>query len=214
MSFPRDVSALIISKCRDYNITLNSAYHTFFQVALSRLLCRRHLRGEISDEEWEYRKRQPMLCVGLVNLRPYCDRDWFNKGGSGEVGLIFSFYQHILPFMPLGAIANKNTDHLELVDGAPLFQDLMSFDRFLLRCASMRSKCETLFRNPRFLDICIAAHSDPLETIAARAASWRQAGERSMTTAEAHRLLSYKAPGPVFSHRGASLGDVSGCILI
>ncbi|KAG9311877.1 hypothetical protein JVU11DRAFT_8132 [Chiua virens] len=57
VSFPPDISATIFFHCRRHSITLNSAYHTFSQVALSRLSCRRYMRGEISEEEWEYRKR-------------------------------------------------------------------------------------------------------------------------------------------------------------
>lgn len=166
------------------------------------------MRGEISEEEWEYRKRQPMLFIGPVNLRPYWNH-WFQNGGSGEVGLNASFYHHVLPFMPLGAMASKNIDHLELVDGAPLFQDLMSFDRFLLRCERMKLENEKLFRNPLFLEICIAAHSDTLEPNAKRAATWRQAGERVVPSAEAQQPIQLQASGPVFTQRGASLGDVS-----
>ncbi|KAH0825745.1 hypothetical protein J3R83DRAFT_9918, partial [Lanmaoa asiatica] len=206
VSFPRDVSALILSNCRRHNITLNAAYHALSQVAHSRLLCRRYLRGEIPEEEWEYRKRQPMLFGGVVNLRPYWD-DWFHNGGSGEVGLnIGSYVHHVLPFMPLGAMASKNIDHLELVDGAPLFQDLMSFDRFLLRCEWVRLESEKLSRSPWFLEICVATHNNALEGNAMRAATWRRAGERVVLSAEAQQPVP--SQGPVFAQRGSNLGDM------
>ena len=150
-----------------------------------------------------------MLFVGLVNLRPYWDQKWFQNGGSGEVGLNFSFYQHVLPFMPLGAMASKNIGNLELVDSAPRFQDLMSFDRFLLRCEWIRLKSKKLFRNPRFLEICIATHSYALEANATRAANWRRAGERVIPSAEDQQPVLLQAPGPIFTQRGSTLGDVS-----
>ncbi|KAG9311988.1 hypothetical protein JVU11DRAFT_7259 [Chiua virens] len=207
ISFPPDISAIILSNCRRHNITFNSAYHVFSQVAISRLLCRRYLRGEISEGEWEYRKRQPMLFIGLVNLRSHFDPDWFCNGGSGEIGLNFSFHQHVLPFMPLGAMANKK-DELELINGAPRFQDLMSFGRFLLRCEWVKSRGEKLFRNPRFLEICIATHNSALETNKSKAANWRRSGERARSSAEALEPLPLENLGPVFTQRGSSLGNM------
>ncbi|KAG8221372.1 hypothetical protein J3R82DRAFT_1547 [Butyriboletus roseoflavus] len=208
ISFPRDVSALILSNCRHHNITLNSAYHALSQVAISRLLCRRYLTGEILEEEWEYRKRQPMLFTGLVNLRPHWDKDWFKSGGSGEVGLNFGFYQHVLPFMPLGTITGKHAHKLELVDGAPLFEDLMSFDRFFLRCGILKRRIEELFRHPRFLDISIAGHSDQLILNKGAALAWRRAGKRVMMIAGGEQPLPMQDPGPTFAHGGSTLGDM------
>lgn len=154
-----------------------------------------------------------MLFIGPLNLRPYWD-DWFRSGGSGEVGFNAGCCYHVLPFMPLGAMASKNIDHLELVDGAPLFRDLMSFDRFLLRCERMKLESQKQFRNPLFLEICIAAHSDMLEPNAKRAAIWRQAGERVVPSTEPQQPTPLQAPGPVFTQRGASLGNVSVGIMV
>ena len=207
VSFPRNVSIIILSNCRRHNVTLNSAYHVLSQVALSRVLIRRYLRGEISEEEWEYRKRQPMLFLGLVNLRPYWNWDWFQNGGSGEVGPNFSFYKHVPPFMPLGAIASKNRYDRELVGGAPHFQDLMSFGLFLLRCAWLESKIEKLFQHPLFLEICIATHSSALEGNVMRAKNWGR--EQAAPSIGDQQPTPLQAPGPIVTHHGSSLGNVS-----
>ncbi|KAF9240391.1 hypothetical protein BU15DRAFT_61411 [Melanogaster broomeanus] len=177
IGFSRELSALILSNCQRHNVTLNSAYYVLSQVALSRLLCRRYLRGEISEEEWEYRKREPMFFAGPLNLRPYQDQDWFEKGGLGEVGLNVSAFRYILPFMPLGAMSGKDAGNLELLDGAPLFEDLMSFNRFLLRCEVLSSQAQKLFGHPRFVDICVAEHNVRQDMAKAAALTWRGTGE-------------------------------------
>ncbi|KIJ65776.1 hypothetical protein HYDPIDRAFT_27009 [Hydnomerulius pinastri MD-312] len=212
ISFSREVSALILSNCRSHNITLNSAYYALSQVALARVLCRRYLRGEISEEEWEYRKREPMHFNGPLNLRPYQDQDWFEKGGSGDVGLNISFFQYILPFMPLGAMSRKDAGNLELVDGAPLFQDLMSFDRFLLRCEVVRVQAEKLFNHPRFVDICVAGHGDRLEATKAVGLTWRRMGERVTVDPEAQRSVPVQSLGPLLTQAGSSLGNMDSMI--
>ncbi|KAG1871834.1 hypothetical protein DFJ58DRAFT_903936 [Suillus subalutaceus] len=84
--FSRAVSSTILTNCHRLGISMNSAYYALSQVAMARVLCRRYLRGQISEEEWEYRKRQPMYVLGPINLRPYQDKDWFETGGSGDVG--------------------------------------------------------------------------------------------------------------------------------
>ncbi|KAF9234532.1 hypothetical protein BU15DRAFT_78955 [Melanogaster broomeanus] len=114
IGFSRELSALILSNCQRHNVTLNSAYYVLSQ----------------------YRKREPMFFAGPLNLRPYQDRDWFEKGGLGEVGLNVSAFRYILPFMPLWCNVWEDAGNLELLDGAPLFEDLMPFigSSFGVRC--------------------------------------------------------------------------------
>ncbi|KAF8839253.1 hypothetical protein BDN67DRAFT_1012435 [Paxillus ammoniavirescens] len=85
-SFYRELSAIIHCNCRRHNITLSCGAGI----------------SEISDEEWEYWKREQMFFTGPPNLRPYQDPDWFEKGKSGEGVLNVSFFRYISPFTPLG----------------------------------------------------------------------------------------------------------------
>lgn len=101
--FSPEISKVIVDNCRRLGITFNYAYFVLTQVAMTRVLCRRYLRGEIGEKEWEYRKRQPMHIWGPLNLRPYMDQQWYKNGGAGEVGLNVGYLHCILPFMPLGS---------------------------------------------------------------------------------------------------------------
>jgi len=174
---------------------------------MARVLCRRYLRGQISEEEWEYRKRQPMHIAGPLNLRPYLNQDWFETGGSGDVGINVSFFWYSLPFMPLGEMSRGGASKLELVDGAPHFPALMSFDRFLLRCANIRAQSQKTFKHPRFVDICTAGH----DRTAAREAAlkWREKG-RAVFADDGRPSRSVQSLNPIVTQLGSTLGNVSG----
>lgn len=203
---------MILSNCRHYGITLTCASYALSQVVLSRVICRRYLKGEISQEEWEYRIREPMFFNGPLNLRPYLDQDWFQHGGSGEVGLNASFAQYILPFMPLGAMRSKDVIRtLEMVDGAPHFPELMSFERFLHRCEVVRTRVEELFNHPWFADICTAGYYFRLPLRQGAADAWRATGARNIGDAELERQPSpipVPSLGPIMTQDGSSLGNV------
>lgn len=204
--FSREVSSIILSNCRRCGITMNTAYYALSQVALTRVLCRRYLRGQMSEEEWEYRKRQPMHVLGALNLRPYEDKDWFEAGGSGDVGINISLFQYTLPFMPLGEMSRGDTSRLELVDGAPDFPALMSFDRFLLRCANVKAQAKRVFQHPRFVDICTAGHN--------RIASMREIALKWLEMRDADfsgvgHPTTVQSLNPIITQLGSTLGNVS-----
>jgi hypothetical protein len=87
LSLPSDVSRQIVQTCRAHSVTFGHAFPVLAQVALSRVLHRRYLRGEIAEEDWQYRLRQPTHTGGPLNLRPLLDKDWVAAGGGGEVGI-------------------------------------------------------------------------------------------------------------------------------
>ncbi|KAH7920338.1 hypothetical protein BV22DRAFT_1021395 [Leucogyrophana mollusca] len=212
--FSRSESEIILGNCRRHNITFNTAYYALSQVAMTRIFSRRYLRGEMSEEEWEYRTRQPMHFNGPLNLRPYQDKEWFKKGGSGDVGLNISFFQYTLPSMPLGIMARRsNTTGLKLADGAPHFADLFPFRRFLHRCSIVKSTADKVFNHPRFVDIALAAHDRILPTRAA-ALRWLHEDKkvRSGLKSEKGAPIRAECMGPVLSLAGSTLGNMDGLI--
>ncbi|KAH7907876.1 hypothetical protein BJ138DRAFT_1158948 [Hygrophoropsis aurantiaca] len=207
--FPLDISEIILANCRKHNTTFNNAYYAISQVAMTRVTSRRYLRGEMSKDEWEYRKRQPMHFNGPLNLRPHQHQDWFKRGGSGDVGLNISFFQYTLPSMPLGVLARPITKNLRLVNGAPPFEDIFPFKRFLHRCNIVKMTAEKVFSHPRFVDIAVAAHNriEPAKTVALK---WLHEKQRS--TLNPGELVPAQSMGPVLSLAGSTLGNMDGFI--
>ncbi|OJA15039.1 hypothetical protein AZE42_10230 [Rhizopogon vesiculosus] len=209
--FSREVTSVILSNCRRNGITMNTAYYALSQVALARVLCRRYLIGQISEEEWEYRKRQPMHILGALNLRPYQDKDWFESGGSGDVGVNFSLFLYTLPFMPLGEMSKNDTIRLELVDGAPDFPALMSFDRFLLRCANVKAQAKKVFNHPRFVDICTSGLHSHVVSKREIALKWLEMGDTA-SSEDDHPSSSAQSLNPIITQLGSTLGNMDGMI--
>ena len=71
----------------------HNAYLGLAQVAMTRVLYRRYLCGQISAEEWAYRRRYPCRSFGPPNPRPYLDKVWF-EGGGGEFVLAINMFAY------------------------------------------------------------------------------------------------------------------------
>ncbi|KAG5635532.1 hypothetical protein H0H81_010944 [Sphagnurus paluster] len=196
-SFSPEKSIHIIQNCRDNGITFGNAYPVLAQIALTRLLCRRFVRGDIGREEWEYRKREPMVTGGPLNLRPFLDREWYEKGGSTNVSLAIGFFFQRLPYMPLGAAVN-----LAPGDKIPSLQDLLPFPRFLLRCQSIRKQLTDLLRHPMFLHITMLRSQASIRRLQEVALNWRDKRQ------EAPSAISVTEQSPVSTHGGSSLGNM------
>jgi len=141
-------SSQIIVNCRQNGITFGSAYAVLGQVALSRVLLRRYLRGEFSEEEWEFRKREPMLAAGPLNLRPFLDKDWNEAGGSTHLCASLAFYIYHLPFLPLGAASQLRPGM-----AVPNFDALLSKKRLVLRSKMIINQSNNFVKHPLFLEI-------------------------------------------------------------
>lgn len=207
--FSRAVSSTILTNCRRHGITMNSAYYALSQVALARVLCRQYLRGQISEEEWEYRKRQPMYVLGPLNLRPYQDNE---TGGSGDVGLGVGIAPYVLPFMPLGEMSRGDLSRLELVNGAPDFPALMSFDRFLLRCANVKTQVQKLLKHPRLVDICTSTLRLYWSAFGKDVTLKRLKTRDSDHTEEGNESVSFQSFNPIYTQVGATLGDMDALV--
>lgn len=119
-SFSIEKSQTIILNCQKNKFTFGNAYPILAQIALTRVLCRRYLRGDISEEEWEFRKKEPMFTAGPINLRPYLDKNWLEQGGISNVSLAINFYRYPLSHA-LGSIFTPvSRNGLAVVQESPL----------------------------------------------------------------------------------------------
>lgn len=116
------------------------------------MLHRRYLRGEFTEEEWDFMKKQPTHSRGPLNLRPYLDKEWYDNGGSLEYVVSLVYFSCTLPTFP--SPSGFPTDRtLQISDGPPAFSDLLSLERFFLRCYMIRSQMREQISHPLFVDI-------------------------------------------------------------
>lgn len=203
----------MIANCRLHGITFGNAYLALAQVAMTRVLYRRYLRGEISEEEWVYRKRQPHISGGPINFRPYLDKGWLEKGGGGEFMLSIGLFFYQLPFMTLGEAAKQLHQGRILSDGAPPFSDLLTFDRFLHRTGLVKKQATAFFRHPLFFEIMRGAILAEIEHTRLGTLQWMKRVE----TANDHdthgsldddEVLAVTDFPMVWAFGGSSAGDV------
>ncbi|KAF8636658.1 hypothetical protein AX17_003464 [Amanita inopinata Kibby_2008] len=204
LSFSPQQSSDIIRNCRRLGLTFGNAFPVLGQVALTRVLCRRYIRGEISTEEWEHRKREPMTTGGPLSLRPFLDRQWYDQGGASSVSLCISFFSYQLPFMPLGAASR-----LAPGDELPAFHDLLSRGRFVHRSNSIRKQAAEFVEHPLFLEIATARLPNRVEKVRETAMAWREAQPRQQDYAPITiPVIDQGREGLVMSHGGSSFGNV------
>ena len=67
-------------------------------------------------------------------MRPYLGKAWFERGGGGK-------------FMSSETAERHRS---VLLNGAPLFSDLLTFDRFLHRAGLVKKQATAFFRHPLF----------------------------------------------------------------
>ncbi|OJA14295.1 hypothetical protein AZE42_10486 [Rhizopogon vesiculosus] len=210
-SFTPEQSAIIVGNCRRNKITFGNALLALTQVAMTRILYRRFIRGDISASEWEYRQKQPMNTGGPLNLRPYLDEDWAAKGGAGEVFIAISFFCYQLPFMTLGITRNQDPATLRLINGAPSFADLLTFSGFLHRANLIKTQARKFFKHPLFEEIAMAGHIGRAERSRLAAMEWmhRQGGsEADPGTA----VNVFHNSDRILAHGGSSMGDLDAVV--
>ncbi len=137
-------------------MTFGTVIPVICQLAITRMLHRRYLRGDLPPDEWEYRRRQPMHFGGPVNLRPYMDADWQRRGGATEVALAIDYYECTLPFMPTPFGSRRDDGVPRDLLGAPPFAALMSPARFFHRGQLCRQQLRKIMANPLAMDIASA----------------------------------------------------------
>ncbi|KAL0946605.1 hypothetical protein HGRIS_012803 [Hohenbuehelia grisea] len=189
LSLEPDVSQKIIANCRAQGVTFGHAYSVIAQVAMTRLLCRRYAMGSMSREEWEHRTRQPMITGGPLNLRPFLDKQWIDKGGLNNVGCAISFFWYILPFMPLGSAVT-----LAVGDGVPSYITLLSKQRFFHRARLVKKQADHVFKHPIFVGIATEHARYRIQRVKEVAERYteRQAAPQAPTLPPSH-VLSFVA---------------------
>lgn len=158
----------------------------------------------MDTEEWEYRKREPMITSGPLNLRPFLNRYWFDQGGASNVCLSIGFFTYTLPFMPLGSAT-----HLERGNDLPNYQDLLTPKRFLLRCNLVKKQSTDFLKNPLILEILLARLPGRVEKGRATTLRWREKKNNpNSLESQPIRAVEQGLYGPVMSHGGSSFGNV------
>ena len=155
-SFTRAESDAVLAACRAQRITFGTAIGVISQLAHTRILHRRFLRGDLPPAEWERRRREPMHFGGPINLRPHMDAAWQRAGGATEVALHIDFYECTLPPMPSPFGVRADAGVSRDASGAPPFGALMSPARFFHRAHAFRRQLQRIARCPLIIDVAVA----------------------------------------------------------
>ncbi|KIJ68173.1 hypothetical protein HYDPIDRAFT_83607 [Hydnomerulius pinastri MD-312] len=149
---PPQISKTILATCRAQGITFGNAFSILTHIAMSRVLHKLYLRGRISEEEWQYRRRQPTYITGPLDLRSSLNPVWYRNGGGGELVLSISFFYFTLCFMP--------TSPQGILHGTepPSFSEMLSPERFRLRCKLVQSQARHFHSHPLFLETTTGSH--------------------------------------------------------
>jgi hypothetical protein len=140
-----------------------------------------------------------------LNLRPYLDDTWYEKGGGGEVRNCIGFDFSTAPFMPLGSASDLRPHS---TTEAPHFSTLLSHDRFFLRCNMIAEQRTQFLEHPLFHEIRAAQLLGRLVHVKSVALKWRNR-KRSVEKEAVRESLRWCATDdPVLSHNGSSFGDV------
>jgi hypothetical protein len=205
VTLPERESAAIVRACRAQGVTFGHAYPVISQLAASRVLHRRYLRGELSAAEWAHRLRQPSHSGGPLNLRPFLTPEWLAAGGANEVNLCIAFFFNTLPFMPRapGAASGDPTRIARDASGAPPLADLLSPARFFARAQIVKRQTNAFVRHPLFLELTLARAPGRAARVRDTLRLWR--------AAEAGEPVELPPPPPgamVFQNGGSSFGSV------
>ncbi|KAJ6547642.1 hypothetical protein B0H19DRAFT_1166714 [Mycena capillaripes] len=210
IQFSPKASALIIKNLRRLKLTVGNALPVLAQVGLARLLCRRYVRGEISPEEWEFRKKQPSHTAGPINLRGFLDKAWYQAGGHSNVSVNVGYFYYTLGFTSLGSA------NLAPGDPIPELSDLMSPQRFILRCNTLKKLANRYLAHPLFFEVGAARLAGKIANQKIVAAKWEK--DPSSIVRES-RVVDNNVPvieqekyGPVMSHGWSTFGNMGGSL--
>ncbi|KAJ2926975.1 hypothetical protein H1R20_g10118, partial [Candolleomyces eurysporus] len=149
---------------------------------MGRVLCSRYLKGQMSEAEWEFRRSEPMVNPGPLNLRPHVDPDWYQSGGAGNVSVSIGFNFNQLPATPLGSAAGRLPG-----DSIPTHFDMLPKSHFFHRCPHFP---------PRLIRLKgVSIH-------------WRNNKDEELEEAELLTPQEEASAGLVFNHGGATLGNL------
>ncbi|EKM60578.1 uncharacterized protein PHACADRAFT_51780, partial [Phanerochaete carnosa HHB-10118-sp] len=194
------LSRKIAQGCHALHVTLSSALPVLSEIAFARVLHRLRSKGQISDEDWEHRRRQPMHFAGPINYRPYLDRGWLRAGGWNEMCIAISYYNFVLPFMPTSSALDET--------GAPSFSALLSPERFLARARIAVAEAKYQLTHPLIDEFHLLLMPKRSKHRRATAMAWRARQVGKPLPEDAPRPSSFEAWAPyVVANGGASLGN-------
>jgi len=194
----------ILLNCRNNKFTFGNAYPILAQVALTRVLCRRYIRGDISEEDWQFRKREQMFTSGPLNLRPYLNKDWLEQGGLTNVSLAINFFLYSLPFMPLGL-----SSHLRPGMDLPSYESLLSKGRFLYRCHMVKNKAAQFMNHPLFMELAAVRSFVMVEGAKQLSLHWRkERGPPQHINGDLLSTIDQAKQSLIFCNVGSTIGDV------
>ncbi|KAF5315871.1 hypothetical protein D9611_004763 [Ephemerocybe angulata] len=201
-TFSLEDTAKILEACRNEKLTVGSVLPAVAQVAMARVMARRYLQGKMSQKEWDFRKVEPMINAGPLNLRPFLKSAWYESGGSTNASLAIGFYFYQLPFMSLGSAAS-----LLPGSGLPGHLDMLSKTRFFYRCQRMKQSIAEYVRHPLFCEMNTVFLPARLQRLKGIALDWRS-GKAAEIGAP---LLSPEDEADeafIINHGGATLGNL------
>lgn len=193
----------MIQSCRANGLTFGSVLPILGQIAMARVLCKRYLQGKISQGEWEFRKVEPMIDAGPLNLRPFLDPEWFKNGGATNASLAIGYYFYRLPFIPLGDAANLSSSA-----SLPSHGDMLTKARFIYRCQTMKRNIADFMKHPLFFEMNEAWLPARLQRLRGIALAMRTGGANRDAATTLLSPQEQAALGIVMNHGGATLGNV------
>lgn len=146
-----------------------------------------------------------MITAGPLNLRPFLDREWYDKGGATNASLAIGFYFYHLPYMPLGSAQN-----IKPGDPVPSYNQLLSLKRFVYRCGLVQKEADRVLRSPLQYEISVARYPTRIAGGKEVAENWKH--KLLLSSLEDSRIWSPQelaAKGQVIGHGGSSFGNVS-----
>ncbi|KAJ7583480.1 hypothetical protein C8J56DRAFT_830760 [Mycena floridula] len=201
-SFSPSESLEVIKGCRKHGLTFGNVYPVLGQLAMARVLCRHRIRGEIGDEEWDFRRKELMTTAGPVNLRPYLDKEWYEQGGDSIVSVQIGFFYYAMPLMPLGNIVAG--------DRLPSFDELLSLKRLVYRGFLLKKQANLHFKNPLFLEILAAGKPGRLQRLEGTLKAWQESRDKVVKDPTYLTPMEQSRNGLVVGIGGSSAGNLDG----
>ena len=200
------VTTTLLQNCRLHRISLGAALTVLAQMATARVLHRRYMRGEISEQEWEHIRKQPTHSRGPLSTRPYLDKDWRSKGGDEEVMVAITYFWCTLPSFPSPPGFSKSSVY-SFSDGVPSFADLLSHRQFVYRCNMVRNEMKEQVTHPFLMDMSEFHQRDFLDRKRKIYQHWHASlnGETSQNDLRLNGLRE----GLAFTYEWTTVGDVS-----
>ncbi|KAJ7632700.1 hypothetical protein FB45DRAFT_512395 [Roridomyces roridus] len=199
-------SSDLIKSCRKHGITFGNALPVLAQAGFARLLCRRYVRGDISQQEWEFRKTQPYHSAGPQNIRPFLHKEWFEQGGRSNVTVNVGYFFFTLPYTPLGPAT------LAPGSAIPELGTLMSQPRFLLRCNMMKRQASRYLNHPLFFEVAAGRMEPRLERAREMAMKWEADPENYVLPTEVSKQnvspIEQVNYGPINTHGWSTFGNI------